>query len=62
MTVNFSQTRKIDPYKGFFTGDNTLNDMDRIEIGPTKLAFDEWAQAGLKLPDLQAMRNFVIRD
>ena len=58
MTVNFSQTRKIDPSKGFFTGNNTLNDMDRIEIGPTKLAFDEWAQAGLKLPDLQAMRKF----
>ncbi|MDT2018003.1 MAG: M24 family metallopeptidase, partial [Planktomarina sp.] len=58
MKVPFSHTRKIDPTKGLFTGDNTPNDMDRVEIGPTKLAFDEWRQAGLELPDLQAMRQF----
>ena len=40
------------------TGDNSPNDMDRVEIGPTKLAFDEWAKAGLDLPDLQQMRGF----
>lgn len=39
-------------------GDNTPNDMDRKEIGPTKLAFGEWAKAGLELPDLQKMRRF----
>tara|TARA_B100001142_G_scaffold43237_1_gene39144 strand:- start:17588 stop:18928 length:1341 start_codon:yes stop_codon:yes gene_type:complete len=58
MNIPFSHTRKIDPTKGLFTGDNTPNDMDRVEIGPTKLAFDEWRQAGLELPDLQAMRQF----
>ena len=58
MNIPFSYTRKIDPTKGLFTGDNTPNDMDRVEIGPTKLAFDEWRQAGLELPDLQAMRQF----
>ena len=58
MNIPLSHTRKIDPTKGLFTGDNTPNDMDRVEIGPTKLAFDEWRQAGLELPDLQAMRQF----
>ena len=58
MNIPFRHTRKIDPTKGLFTGDNTPNDMDRVEIGPTKLAFDEWRQAGLELPDLQAMRQF----
>ena len=58
MNIPFSHTRKIDPTKGLFTGDNTPNDMDRVEIGPTKLAFDEWRKAGLELPDLQAMRQF----
>ena len=47
MNIPFSHTRKIDPTKGLFTGDNTPNDMDRVEIGPTKLAFDEWRKSGL---------------
>ena len=51
-------TRKIDPTRGPRTGDNTPNDQDRIEIGPTQLAYREWAAAGLELPDLQAMRRF----
>jgi hypothetical protein len=29
-----------------------------VEIGPTQLAFDEWAAAGLDLPDLTAMRRY----
>ena len=40
------------------TGHNTPNDLDWVEIGPTKLAFDEWAKAELELPDLQKMRRF----
>jgi len=58
MTEPFRENRKIDPSRGAMTGDNTPNDMDRVEIGPTKLAFDEWAAAGLELPDLQQMRRF----
>ncbi|MEQ9694063.1 dimethylsulfonioproprionate lyase DddP [Shimia sp. SDUM112013] len=50
--------RKIDPTRGDRTGDNTPNDQDRIEIGPTRLALGEWAEAGLQLPDLQAMRKY----
>ena len=58
MTQTFNKIRKIDPTKGAMTGDNSPNDMDRVEIGPTKLAFDEWAKAELELPDLQKMRRF----
>ena len=58
MIQTFNEIRKIDPTKGAMTGDNSSNDMDRVEIGPTKLAFDEWAKAGLDLPDLQQMRGF----
>ncbi|MEQ8666343.1 MAG: Xaa-Pro peptidase family protein [Rhodospirillales bacterium] len=38
--------------------DNTPDYEDRVEIGPTKLAFDEWAAAGLEVPDLPAMREY----
>ena len=39
-------------------GDNTANNKNRIEIGPTQLAFKEWDAAGLQLSDLQRMRRF----
>ncbi len=58
MTSHYSDMRKIDPAKGTVLGDNTPNDMDRVEIGPTKLAFEEWEKAGLILPDLQKMRKY----
>jgi Xaa-Pro aminopeptidase len=50
--------RKIDPTKGPTLPDGTANDHDRIEIGPTTLAYAEWAAAGLILPDLTAMRAY----
>ena len=58
MTNHYRDTRKIDPTRGDRLGDNTPNDADRIEIGPTQLAFAEWDGAGLRLPDLQAMRRY----
>ena len=58
MNKHFSETRKIDPTRGVTLGDNTPNDANRVEIGPTQLAFAEWAAAGLALPDLQAMRKY----
>ncbi|MCH2165540.1 MAG: Xaa-Pro peptidase family protein [Marinovum sp.] len=58
MNTHFRDQRKIDPTRGTTLGDNTPNDNDRIEIGPTQLAFAEWADAGLELPDLQAMRRY----
>ncbi|MGZ2257600.1 dimethylsulfonioproprionate lyase DddP [Roseobacter sp. A03A-229] len=56
MNQHFSETRKIDPTRGSLLGDGTPNDQNRIEIGPTQLAFAEWEAAGLALPDLPAMR------
>jgi len=58
MNTHYRDTRKIDPTRGATLGDNTPNDADRIEIGPTQLAFTEWAAAGLELPDLQEMRRY----
>ncbi|MGB1235416.1 MAG: dimethylsulfonioproprionate lyase DddP [Planktomarina sp.] len=58
MTQHHRDTRKIDPTCGSVLGDNTPNDNDRIEIGPTQLAFAEWQAAALELPDLQAMRAY----
>ena len=58
MNQHYSTTRKIDPNRGSTLGDGTPNDADRIEIGPTQLAFDEWAAAGLSLPNLDAMRAY----
>ena len=58
MNTHFRDTRKIDPTKGATLGDGTPNDNDRIEIGPTQLAFREWDAAGLVLPNLERMREF----
>jgi Xaa-Pro aminopeptidase len=57
MNTLYRDTRKIDPTRGPRRGDNTPDNPDRIEIGPTRLAYAEWAAAGLELPDLQAMRQ-----
>lgn len=58
MNRHYRDTRKIDPSRGPILGDGTPNDGDRIEIGPTRLAFSEWAAAGLSLPDLDQMREY----
>ncbi|NKB27335.1 MAG: M24 family metallopeptidase [Rhodobacteraceae bacterium] len=58
MNTHHRDNRKIDPTRGATLGDGTPNDQDRIEIGPTNLAFAEWAAAGLELPDLPAMRRY----
>ena len=58
MNTHYSNTRKIDPSRGATLGDGTPNDANRIEIGPTQLAFREWEAAGLQLPNLEAMRAY----
>lgn len=50
--------RKIDPTRGPRLADGTPNDNDRVEIGPTQLAFAEWQAAGLTPPNLAAMREY----
>ncbi|MFT6074751.1 MAG: Xaa-Pro aminopeptidase [Yoonia sp.] len=56
MNTHYRDTRKIDPTRGVTLGDGSPNDQDRVEIGPTQLAFNEWAAAGLQLPHLPSMR------
>ena len=58
MNTHFRDTRKIDPTRGDMLADNTPNDQNRVEIGPTRLAISEWDAAGLIMPDLQAMRRY----
>ena len=58
MNKHYSDTRKIDPTKGVHLGDGNLNDNNRVEIGPTLLAYREWEAAGLALPDLERMREY----
>jgi Xaa-Pro aminopeptidase len=51
--------RKIDPTRrAHLKPDLTPDDNDRVEIGPTGLAFTEWAAAGLAAPDMPALREF----
>jgi len=55
----YAQTRrKIDPSRADRLADGTPNDNDRVEIGPTQLAFAEWQAAGLTPPNLAAMREY----
>ena len=58
MNQHHRDTRKIDPSRGATLGDGSPNDSNRVEIGPTLLAFEEWAAAGLELPNLEAMRHY----
>ena len=61
MNQQFSAQRKIGPGQIDPTAqrpDGTPLDNDRAEIGPTPLAFAEWAEAGLEMPDIPAMRRF----
>ena len=58
MNSHFRDNRKIDPSQGTLLGDNTPNNNNRVEIGPTQLAFNEWQKSGLKLPNLPRMREY----
>ena len=53
---HYRDRRKIDPHAT--RPDGSPDDNDRIEIGPTALAFAEWQEAGLTPPDLKTMRRF----
>ncbi|MCZ6797722.1 MAG: Xaa-Pro peptidase family protein [Gammaproteobacteria bacterium] len=53
--------RKIDPSRRRPTAlkaDGSPDDNDRVEIGPTALAFSEWEALGLDIPLLDSMREF----
>lgn len=51
--------RKIDPSRfAHLKADLTPADNDRVEIGPTDLAFAEWKAAGIEAPDMPALREY----
>ena len=55
--------RKIDPNRRRISNsdllpDGTPNNSDRVEIGPTDLAFEEWQKLGLTVPDIPLLRNY----
>lgn len=50
---HYAERRKIRPA---LRPDMTPDDDDRVEIGPTPLAYAEWAALGLECPDLPRMR------
>ena len=51
--------RKIDPTRrAHLKPDRTPDDNDRVEIGPSDIAFAEWAAAGLQAPDMPALREY----
>ena len=56
MEMHYRDKRKIDPNQGALLEDGTINNSNRVEIGPTALAYQEWREAGLQLPDLVEMR------
>ena len=58
MNQRYRDIRKIDPTRGATLADGTPNNDDRVEIGPTQLAFGEWENAGLVLPNLPELRAF----
>ena len=50
---------KIDPTRGAtaLKADGSIDNNDRVEIGPTDVAFAEWEQLGLAPPNLERMRK-----
>ncbi|KAB0300321.1 aminopeptidase P family protein [Vibrio fortis] len=66
MTNQFvlGSNRKIDPSRrraAQLKPDGSVNDNDRVEVGPTALAFQEWADLGLTPPNLQKMREYRLK-
>ena len=51
--------RRIDPTRrAHLKPDLTPDDNDRVEIGPTDLAFAEWKTGGIEAPDMPALREY----
>ena len=59
-----SNRRKIDPSRrpsSALKPDGTPDDNDRIETGPTAIAFCEWQALGLEIPHLDTMREYRLQ-
>lgn len=59
ITAYTTSNRKIDPARRPRTRpDGSPDDNNRIEIGPTPMAYAAWAKAGLTPPNLERMRQY----
>ncbi len=62
MNIQTGSNRKIDPSRRrattLFKPDGTPRDNDRVETGPTDLAFTEWAALGITPPDMPRLREY----
>ncbi len=59
-----STRRKIDPARrpsSALKPDGTPDDNDRIETGPTAIAFSEWQALDLEIPHLDTMREYRLQ-
>ncbi len=59
-----AEQRKIDPSRQSaqrLKADGSIDDNNRVETGPTQLAFDEWQALGLQVPQLERMREFRLQ-
>ena len=59
-----STRRKIDPSRrpsSALKPDGTPDDNDRIETGPTAIAFSEWQALDLEIPHLDTMREYRLQ-
>lgn len=62
-TLVVGENRKISPYQRPISDtdklpDGTPNDDNRVEIGPTDLAFSEWLTLGITPPNLDQLRQY----
>jgi len=56
--LHYVDSRKMNPHQSpALKPDGTPDDNDRVEIGPTALAFEEWRQANIEIPNLPRMRE-----
>lgn len=60
------ERRKITPYRRAASLSDSLpdgspNNANRVETGPTDLAFAEWAEQGISPPNLEAMRGYRLQ-
>ncbi len=55
-TEHYAAGRRIGQATRRLKPDGTPEDNDRVEIGPTQLAFDEWRAAGIDVPNLPRLR------
>ncbi|MGE8062490.1 dimethylsulfonioproprionate lyase DddP [Pseudomonas sp. NPDC089547] len=59
-----SSARRINPSReraAQLKRDGSVDDNDRVEIGPTPLAFAEWEKLGLQAPHLPTMREYRLK-